>query len=195
MNLKRIIDAESARSTKQYIVTLTEEERSTLEQLPSGGRTAARKLRHAWVLLKADACVGPPGWTDEQIRDAYGVSLATIARVRRAFVAEGVTAALTRQASVAARPRKMAGEQEAHLVALMCRAVPEGHSRWTVRLLADKFVELAGTVEVSRETVRRVLKEKRVAAVATEAVVYPTGGERRLRLSHGGRARRGHPAL
>lgn len=195
MKLDRIIYADTPTGTKKYIVTLTEEERADLVKRTSAGRTAARKLVHAWVLLKADASPGQPRWTDEQIRDAYGVSLATIGRVRRAFVDEGLAAALTGRRRPAPRPRKMDGEQEAHLVALMCGPVPEGHSRWTVRLLADKFVELAGSVDISRETVRRVLKKNRVEAVATEGVVHPPGGKRRLRLPHGGRARRVHPTV
>lgn len=195
MKLQRIIYADAPTGTKKYIVTLTEEERTDLTKLTTAGRTAARKLVHAWIMLKADASPGQPHWTDEQIRDAYGVSLATIARVRRVFVAEGVSAALSRRAGVAPRPRKLDGEQEAHLVALMCSAVPEGHSRWTVRLLADRFVELAGAVEISRETVRRALKKKRVEALAAEGMVHPAGGERRLRLPHGRRARRVHPTV
>ena len=195
MKLKRMIYADAPTGTKKYIVTLTEDERADLTKLTMAGRTGARKLVHAWVLLKADASPGQPQWTDEQIRDAYGVSLPTIARVRRVFVEEGVRAALTRRAGIAPHPRKMDGEQEAHLVALMCSAVPAGHSRWTVRLLADRFVELAGAVEISRETVRRVLKTKRVEAMAAEGMVHPARGERRLRLPHGRRARRVHPTV
>ena len=159
MKLERIIYADIPTGTKKYIVTLTEEERAELVKRTTAGRTAARQLIHAWILLKADASPGQPRWTDEQIGDAYGVSLATIARVRRALVEEGLAAALTARPRSAPRPRKMDGEQEAHLVALMCSPVPEGYSRWTVRLLADKFVKLAGSVDISRETVRRVLKK------------------------------------
>lgn len=187
MKLKRIIYAATPTGTKKYIVTLTEEERADLTKLTTGGRTAARKLVHAWILLKADASPGQPHWTDEQIGEAYGVSLATIGRVRRAFIDDGIAAALLARPRSAPQPRKMDGEQEAHLVALMCSPVPTGHSRWTVRLLADKFVELAGSVDISRETVRRVLKKKRVEAMAADGVVYPTGGEWRLRRAHGRR--------
>src|SRR5215216_5153184 len=151
MNLDRIIYAETVTGTKKYIVRLTEEERAEVERLTTTGRTAARTLRHAWVLLKAEAAPDGPGWTDEQIRDAYGVSVNTIGRIRQAFVEEGLEAALR------GRP---------------------GQARWTVRLLADRFVELAGGVAVSRETVRRTLKKKRAQAMAPGGMVHPPGAER-----------------
>ena len=173
--LDRIIYAETPTGTRKYIVTLTEEERTDLLKVTTAGRTAARKLVHAWILLKADASPGQPHWTDAQIRDAYGVSLATIGRLRRALVEAGRAAALTRRARPAPRPRQRDGEQEAHLVALMCSPLPDGYSRWTVRLLADKLVALAGSVDLSRETVRRLLKHNRVEAVATDGVGHSPG--------------------
>ncbi len=195
MKLQRIIYADTPTGIKKYIVRLTEEERGELTRLTTAGRTAARTLVHAWILLKADASLGQPHWTDEQIGDAYGVSLATIGRVRRTCVEGGITAALLARPRPAPRPRKMDGEQEAHLVALMCSPVPNGYSRWTVRLLADTFVELAGSVVISRETVRRVLKKKRAEAMAAEVVVYSPRAQRRLRVPHGGRTGRVHAAL
>lgn len=185
MKLTRIIDAETLTGTKKYNVRLTEAERADLERLTTTGRTGARTLRHAWVLLKADVGSAGPGWTDEQIRDAYGVSINTSGRIRQAFVEEGLETALRGRPWPAPPPRKMDGEQEAHLVALLCGPVPAGQSRWTLRLLADRFVQLEGSVEVSRETVRRVLKKKCAEAVATDGVVHSTGGERGVRLSHG----------
>ncbi len=178
MKLERIISTETLTGTKKYIVRLTEEERAEVERLATTGRTAVRTLRHAWVLLKADAGPDGPGWTDEQIEDAYGVSINTIGRIRQAFVEEGLAAALRGRPRPTPRPRKMDGEQEAHLVALLCSPAPEGHARWTVRLLADRFVRLAGSVEVGRETVRRVLKKKRAQAVAGDGMVHSTGSER-----------------
>lgn len=188
MKLERIIYAETLTVRKKYIVRLTQEERAELERLTTTGRTAARTLRHAWVLLKADASAGGPRWRDEQIQDAYGVSINTIGRIRQAFVEECLETALAGRLRPVPPPRKMDGEQEAHLVALLCGPVPEGHARWTVRLLADRFVQLEGSVDVSRETVRRTLKKKRAQAVATDGMVHPSRGKRGVRRAHGGRA-------
>lgn len=178
MKLNRIIDAETLPGRKKYHVRLTEEERQAVERLTTTGRTSARTLRHAWVLLKSDAGADRPGWTDEEIRGAYGVSVNTISRIRQAFVEEGLDAALRGRPRRTPRPRKMDGEQEAHLVALLCGPAPEGYSRWSVRLLTDRFVHLDGRVAIARETVRRVLKKKRAQAVADQGVVYPPRSER-----------------
>ncbi len=178
MKLEQIIDAGTLTGRKKYIVRLTEEERAELERLTRRGRTAAGTVRHAWVLLKTDVGGEGAGWTDEQIRAAYGVSVDTIGRVRQAFVEEGLEAALRGRPRPAPPPRKMDGEQEAHLIALLCGPVPEGHARWTVRLLADRFVQLEGSVDVSRETVRRTLKKKRAQAVAGNGMVHPPRGNR-----------------
>lgn len=142
----------------KYVVTLTDEERADLEAVTRTGRRAAQTVRHAWILLKADASADGPGWTDEQIRASFGVGLATINRVRRAFVEEGVAAALSRRTSDRAHLRKIDGAAEAHLIALACSEPPAGQRRWTVRLLAGRFVTLDGEA-VSRETVRRTLKK------------------------------------
>jgi len=193
MKLERINYADTPTGRKKYIVTLTQEERRELEKLTTTGRTAARTLRHAWVLLKADASPGGPRWTDEQIREAYGVSLDTIGRVRQAFVAEGVSVALCGRPRPAPPPRKMDGAQEAHLIALLCGPAPAGSDRWTMRLLADRFVQLEGSVPISRETVRRVLKKNRAQALAADGMVHSPGGERGVRRADGGRAGRVHP--
>ena len=124
---------------KKYKVTLTEEERKSLEQIISRGKGAARKLLHARILLKADEAVG---WTDETISEALEVSLSTIGRVRERFVEEGVAAALERKAPNRVYQRRLDGVQEAHLVALVCSPPPEERGRWTLKLLADKMVEL-----------------------------------------------------
>lgn len=141
---------------KKYRVTLTEEERRNLEQLISRGQGAARKLLHARILLKADETVG---WSDERISEALEVSLSTIGRVRERFVEEGVEAALERQAPNRVYQRRLDGVQEAHLVALVCSPPPEDRGRWTLKLLADKLVELEYVEYVSKETVRQTLKK------------------------------------
>ena len=144
----------------KYHVTLTEEERARLEALTQRGRIAARTLTHAWILLKADASPGGSAWSDGQIRAAFGVGWSTIARVRRALVDDGLDAALYPKRPAPRQPTKLDGANEAHLIALACGAPPEGHERWTLRLLAERFVTLEGET-VSYETVRRALKKTR----------------------------------
>jgi len=143
----------------KYKVTLTDDERSWLHRLITNGTEKARKLTHARILLKADVSEGGPGWLDEQISNAVEVSPATVYRTRRAFVEEGLEAALNRRPQQRHRARRLDGEQEAHLIALMCGQPPEGQARWTLRLLAGKMVELAYVESVSHETVRQVLKK------------------------------------
>lgn len=141
---------------KRYMVTLTEQEREELSQLINKGKGAARKLLHARILLKADRQVG---WTDEQIANALEVSVSTIERVRERFVEEGLEAALNRQAPKRVYKRKLNGEQEAHLVALVCSQPPPDRSRWTLKLLAQKMVELEYVDSVAPETIRQTLKK------------------------------------
>jgi transposase len=141
---------------KKYRVTLTAEERKDLEHLISRGKGAARKLLHARILLKADEAVG---WDDERISEALDVSLSTIGRVRQRFVEEGVEAALERKAPNRVYQRRLDGEQEAHLVALVCSPPPEDRGRWTLKLLAEKMVELDYVESVAPETVRQTLKK------------------------------------
>ena len=105
---------------KKYIVKLAEKEREELHQLIAQGRTSARKLTHARILLKADSSEAGPGWTDQLISEALEVGTATIERMRQRFVEEELQAALNRQQPHTSRPRKLDGEQEAHLVALTC---------------------------------------------------------------------------
>ena len=142
----------------KYHVTLTEEERTRLEALTQHGRIAARTLRHAWILLKADTGPAGPAWSDAQIRTAFGIGWSTIARVRRALVAEGLEAALYPRRAAPRLPATIAGANEAHLIALACSTPPAGRERWTLRLLAERFVTLEGE-SVSYETVRRTLKK------------------------------------
>jgi len=172
MELTRIIYADTPRGTKKYLVRLTEAERTELERLTTTGRTAAGTLRHAWVLRKADVGAAGPGWTDTQIKDVFGVRINTIGRIRQAFVAEGREAALHGRPRPAPPPRKMDGEQEAHLVALRCGPTPKGDARWTLRRLTDRFAPREGRVEVSRETVRRTRKTTCAHAVAEDGIVH-----------------------
>ena len=144
---------------KKYIVKLTEEERNELEQIISTGKDSARKILHARILLKADESEEGPRWKDEQISEALEVSFSTIFRVRQRFIEGGTDAAISRHPGSGIRDPKIDGECEAHLVALTCSTVPDGQARWTLRMLADKMVELEYIDSISYETVRQTLKK------------------------------------
>jgi transposase len=147
---------------KKYKVTLTAEERQQLHELIAAGKAAAQKLTHARILLKADAAPGGPAWTDERIAEAVEVSIATVERVRQRFVELGLEAALARKMrDRPGRERTLDGRAEARLIAVACSAPPAGRKGWTMRLLADKLVELEVVDTISDETVRRVLKKTR----------------------------------
>ena len=113
----------------------------------------------ARILLKADQSPEGPGWVDEKIAEAVETSQPTVSRVRKQYFEEGLEAALNRGAPNREYQRKLDGEQEARLVALACSEPPEGQARWSLRLLADKLVELEIVEEVSYQTVRRTLKK------------------------------------
>ena len=144
---------------KKYLVTLTGEERQALHELTTAGKASALRQTHARILLKADQAKGGPAWPDERIAEALDVGLATVARVRQRFVEEGLEAALCRKPHQRHRPCKLDGRGEARLIALACAAPPDGRKEWTMRLLADRLVELEVVESISDETVRRVLKK------------------------------------
>ena len=144
---------------KRYRVTLTPDERQQLQQRLAAGRAAARSLMHARVLLKADEAPEGPAWIDEQICEALEVSDTTVERIRRRFVEEGLDVALGRKPTRRVYQRKLDGEQEAQLIALACSPPPLGRRQWSLRLLADRMVELRFIDGVSYETVRQVLKK------------------------------------
>lgn len=144
---------------KKYIVTLTEVERQMLQSMLSRGKAAARKLMHARILLKADVSAGRPALSDDAIGEDVEAGRTTVERVRRPFVEEGLDAALERRKPHREYRRTLDGDGEAHLVALACRQPPEGRSRWTLRLLADRMVRLEYVEEVSKDTAARVLKK------------------------------------
>jgi transposase len=143
---------------KKYVVRLTEGQRTKLETLVRSGRAHARKLLYGRILLKADAD-GPDRWTDERIAEALEVSTATVARERRRFCEDGLEVALMPRKPGRPRRRVLDGRAEAHLIALSCSEPPEGRERWSVRLLADRMVELGHAETLSHETVRRTLKK------------------------------------
>jgi Homeodomain-like domain len=144
---------------KRHIVVLSEEERARLHTMIGRGVAPASALTHARILLKANQGEAGPGWTDAAIGAALEVNPATVARVRMRYVAAGLEAAVYRKPPARSYRRRLDGQQEAHLVALTCSAPPEGHRRWTLRLLADRLVELQVVESVSYETVRQVLKQ------------------------------------
>jgi transposase len=138
---------------KRYVVTLTDDERAHLMALTKKGTVAARKLTRAYILLQADA-----GAMDAAIAAALHVGIATVERVRKRCVEEGLEAALHERLRPGGQ-RKLDGQQEAFLIALACSTPPEGRTSWTMQLLADKLVELRGIDAISDETVRRTLKK------------------------------------
>jgi transposase len=142
---------------KKYRVTLTEAERKELERATSVGKTSARALLHSRILLLVDEGEGGPRKSDEAVVAALGTSRSTVSRVRQRFAQRGLRATQRKKRKPQA-PLKMDGAREARLIALACGQPPEGQARWTLRLLADRFVELEAGVAISHETVRKVLK-------------------------------------
>lgn len=145
---------------KEYVVALTDDERRTLKELIAAGTAPARKLTHARILLKTDQGPDGPGWVDERIAEAVEISQPTVARVRKQYVEQGLEAALNRRAPRREYQRKLDGAQEARLIALACSEPPQGQARWSLRLLADKLVELEIIEAISYQTVGRMLKKK-----------------------------------
>ena len=137
----------------KYKVELTQSERSALIETSGRGKPLARTVKRALALLKADE-----GLADREAAEAVSLSAATVARVRRRFVEEGVEAAINDRPRPG-RGRKLNGRQEAHLVAITCSNAPEGHAHWTLQLLADQVVAMEFAGSISLETVRQILKK------------------------------------
>jgi len=145
---------------KKYVVKLATEQRRRCAGLVRSGSAPARTLMHARVLLKADSGPAGPGWTDKAISDALDISTVAVANIRKRLVTEGLAAALSHYRGPNREyKRKLDGHQEAQLIALVCGPPPEGRTRWTLRLLADKLVELEYVDEISYVTVGRTLKK------------------------------------
>jgi transposase len=159
----------------KYVVRLWAEERQVLEEVLRKGKASAQRRQHAQILLKVDEGPLGPAWTNERAAESVGVSAQTIINVRRRLVEGGFEAALGRKKQV--RPSRsivLDGEKEARLIALACGKPPAGHARWTLRLLADRLVELQVVESVSLETVRQSLKKTNCSPTATS-----TGASRR----------------
>ena len=151
---------------KKYVVELTEDERQRLRNLISAGSAPARMLNRARILLKADVGIhseGEPLLDREIAPTMLETSTATVQRLRERFCRQGLEAALERSAPERVYGRSFDGRAEARLIALACSEAPEGRERWSMRLLADKAVELGIVEEVSHETVRKTLKKTNCA--------------------------------
>jgi transposase len=141
----------------KYIVRLTEDERQSLRGLLAGKRIAADRALRARIFLKAD--LDGDACTDAEIADTLDIGLSTIHRLRQRLVEEGLEAALSRRRMSSKRARKLDGAQEARLIAIACGPAPEGRARWTLRLLADKLVDLEVVDSIGTEAVRQTLKK------------------------------------
>jgi hypothetical protein len=143
----------------RYKVTLTEEERSHLEALTRSGKMAASKFIHARALLLCDAGAYGHPWKVAEVAEALGITPRTIEHLKARFVEEGIEAALARKPSAKAPPITFDGAFDARLTALACSPAPAGRARWTVRLLAEKVVELKIMPKVSTMSIHRSLKK------------------------------------
>jgi len=161
---------------KKYVVTLIEEERTELGEMLTKGKAAARKLTHARLLLKVGSSPSAPAWTDEQIGEALEVDASTVANVRERFVLESFEIALCGHSTRNRRQRRIDGECEARLIAALCGPAPAGYARWSLRLLADKAVELEITDEpISYETIRQTLQANELKPWLREEWCIPPG--------------------
>src|SRR5919204_2925272 len=135
----------------RYAIDLTDAERAALREILSKNKAKRSTIINAYILLKADRTCG---WTNADIALAYEVSTKKVEQLKKRFVEEGFEAALYRKPVTNAHCRKITGDEEAHLIALYCSQAPEGQERWTLRMLADKMVELELIDSISHETIR-----------------------------------------
>jgi len=163
---------------KKYRVTLRREERSALETMVQKGSHKSRKVLNALVLLNCDeGRFQTQRVKNEDVASVLRISMRKIDRVKKRFVEDGFDGALTGHKQERTYEKKADGEFEAHLIALSCSAPPEGFARWSLRLLADRAVELHYIDSISYETIRRVLK-KRNKTLEKAGVGHSTGGKR-----------------
>jgi hypothetical protein len=146
----------------KYIVRLTSDERKVLFELIKKGKASKEKLDRARILLKADCGEDGENWDDQKIADALYVSVKTVFNTRQSLIEDGLEKTVERNIQKNRKKRIIQGEEEAYLVALTCTEPPIGHCKWTLRLLADKMVELEHVDAVSHVTVRDVLKKTRL---------------------------------
>jgi transposase len=165
----------------RYRVTLTQEERKELESMTRRGKTHARRFIHARALLLCDAGADGPAWNVSDVATALGVTSRAIEHLKKRFVEDGLEAALERKPREKP-PREVTfdGAFEARLIALACSDAPDGRRRWTVRLLADKAVELSFAESVSHMTVQRVLKKTNLSLTSASTGKSPRKGAQPL---------------
>ena len=144
---------------KRYIVELTSEERSQLQQIVAKGNTTAYRIKYSQILLKADQSKDGPGWSDSKIAEAFECHVSTIYRLRKHLVEEGFDTILQHGNAGKRKQRKLDGKAEAYLIALACGEPPKGRQRWTVRLLADELVALGIVDSCGKTTVHETLKK------------------------------------
>ena len=150
---------------KKYSVELTAEDRAWLLEFIGRGDAPAREQARARVLLKADEGSDGPAWPDQRIADALELSAGGVAGIRQRFCERGLEGCTRRKRPEREYERKLDGEQEARLFQLACSETPEGRSSWSLRLLADKMVELEVVEQISHETVRQVLKKTELSRI------------------------------
>ena len=151
--------AAKPKNPKIYHVHLTADEREELTTLVRRGRVAGWKIQRAQAALKFDEAPGAPAWTDAQVAEAFDAGVRTVEGWRKQAVEQGPLSLLKRKPQERAMQRKLDGLGEAQLVTLACSTPPEGHARWSLRLLADRLVELEVVDAISPEAVRRTLKK------------------------------------
>src|SRR5437870_3254012 len=179
-------------SVKKYVVRLSGEERERLETLIRKGKSPARRVLKARILLKADVSEAGKGWSDNRIIEALETSPSMVYRVRKQLVEEGFEAVLSRKPrAMPAVGRIFDGEKEAKLVALACSKPPKGRARWTLRLLENKVVELGIVDRAARSGAR---SKKHSSAPSPPALGHPAEGQQRVRSRYGRRAGRLHAA-
>jgi transposase len=161
----------------RYAVDLIDTERAALHEIISKNKAKRSTIINAYILLKADRTCG---WTNEVIAAAYEVSTKKVEQLKKRFVEEGFEVALSRKPVTNAHRRKITGDEEAHLIALCCSQAPEGHDRWTLRMLADKLVELDIVDSISHETVRQTLKKMNLNRGKRKNGVFPQSKMRPL---------------
>ena len=144
---------------QKYIVKLTETERLQLKELISSGEASARQIRRAYILLKSDSSEGGPKWKYRTICEAYDVSQLTVYNVRKKYIESGLEGAILRKKPDRVYERRLDGEGEAHLIALVCGEPPDGYERWSLRLLKDRIISLEIVENISHETIRQTLKK------------------------------------
>lgn len=164
----------------RYRVTLTEQERSELEAMTKRGVSHAKRVIYARALLLVDTGPAGPSWSTENIIKALGIGERSLDHLKQRFVEGGISAALERkQREKPPREVKFDGTFEARLLALACSDAPEGHSRWTIRLLAEKVVELDYTDFVSPMSIQRTLKKTNFSLTAANTGKFPRKEARR----------------